>query len=78
MTEQKQTEQEKQANLYTEVSGLTDAIQHIRNAKGVLDTFPETRKYVKTAEDAAEVLEKKLEPLRKRLDRATGRTATTR
>ena len=51
----------------TEADALTSAIEHIRAAKGVLDTFPETRAYVGRVEKLADDYEKKLRPLEDRL-----------
>ena len=51
-----------------EAEALRDAIAHIRNAKGVLDTFPETREYVARVEKLADDYEKRLEPLDKQIN----------
>jgi uncharacterized Zn finger protein len=55
------------AHVAREAEALRDAIDHIRNAKGVLDTFPETRSYVARVEKLADDYEKKLAPLEKQM-----------
>jgi len=57
------------AQLSIEVDGLLQALGHVRAAKGFLDTFPETHKYVKIPEKAITELEKALKPVDKELAR---------
>lgn len=52
-----------------EAEALRDAIAHIRNAKGVLDTFPETREYVGRVEKLADDYEKKLKVLDRQIEK---------
>lgn len=50
-----------------EAEALRDAIAHLRNAKGVLDTFPEAREHVARVEKLADDYQKKLRALDKRI-----------
>ncbi len=52
-----------------EEDALRSAIAHIRNAKGVLDSFPPTHKYVKKVEALADDLDNKRRPLSAQLQR---------
>lgn len=53
-----------------EEDALTNAIDHIRSGKGVLDTFPETRQYADEVEKLADKLENKAKPLRRKIIQA--------
>jgi len=60
---------EEREHTLIEEDALRSAVAHIRNAKGVLDSFPATHQYVGEVERLANKLDKKRKPLTNKLEK---------